>query len=336
MGPLTHPLFEDVQLPFAKRVKISIWSAFAITAFLVTLLMAMYVAINVCFMFGGMRGPEQTLIYLAKTIPWFAGVAFVFVGSTALLVSLSFGHANRPRRISVSEDTFVVETVSSKRHVPFSECLWTMPAMACDGAYFYPPKQKLIVICWSDGKSFGTFACGFSEDAYKLWKSFLTLRKVSFKAPAPITAWLMWLSAGSVGGGLLGSLLGVVAAYLTRQPMWVAAWGFLGFVDGFTWGILGAAVVFSSSEHCRRVKTPRWQRRAVHLIVMPVAGFGLGLKIGLIEGLSGAFVTGALNAALFAFGSWRFESVLRRKVEEDDAFPGERSSASSFTEGLRR
>ena len=93
LGPLRHDLFEDVQLPFRKRLSISMWSAFTLTAFLVALVLAMYVAINVCFMFGGKRGPEQTLLYLAKTIPWFAGFAFVFVGSVALVVSLAVGRS---------------------------------------------------------------------------------------------------------------------------------------------------------------------------------------------------------------------------------------------------
>ena len=321
MGTLRHDLVEDVQLPFRKRLSISMWSAFTLTAFLVALVLAMCVAINVCFMFGGKRGPEQTLLYLAQTIPWFAGFAFVFVGSVALVVSLAVGRSNRPRRIAVSDDTFVVETVSSKRHFPLSECLWTTPAMACDASGFYPPKHKLIVICWSDGKSYGTFACGFSEDAYELWKSFLKLRKVSFKAAIPITSWMLWLIGGSVIGGLLGSLAGLVPTQLMGQPLWVGTWGFLGFIDGFAWGFLGAAIAFSSAEQWKRVKTPLWQRRAALWVVSPIAGFNLGVMIGLLVGLPGALVTGAFNAALFILGSWCFASTVRKKVEEEDAFP---------------
>ena len=321
LGPLRHDLVEDVQLPFRNRLSISMWSAFTFTVFLVVLVVAMFVAINVFFMFGGKRAPDQTLDYLARALPWFAGFSFVFAGLITLPVSLILSSSGRPRRIAVSDDTFVVDTVAVKRSFALSECLWTMPAMACDSSGFYPPRQKLIVVNCSDGRSHAMFACGFSEDTYQLWKTFLTLRKVPFKAAIPITSWMLWLSGGSVGGGLFGSLFGVVPADLMGQPLWVGAWGFLGFIDGFVWGFLGAAVTFSSVEQWRRVKSPRWQRWAVLVIVTPVTGFGLGLMIGLLTGLSGAIVTGALNAAVFVFGSWCFASAVRRKVEVDDAFP---------------
>ena len=314
-------LIEVPQFRFGTTLLISLWSSLVTTVLMVLVVSTCFVAINVFFFLAEGQLFQQFAGKLVKGVPLFAGFSFAFIGVITLPVSLVWGVTKRAKYIAVEGNSFVVETAWSKRRFPLSECLWMTPHLGCDSAGFYPPNWKVIVVGWTDRTSVFHFACGFTENAYESWKSFLTLNAVPFKAQIPINTWLLSVIGGGGIGSVLGVVIGGIAAGITGKPNSITAFGFVGFLDGCVWGISRTMISQSSVELIKRAIAQQWQRWVFNGVVAPLTGFLLGAKIGLLNGVSGAIMTGLVNSVATSLIAWNRASAIRIRLESNEAFP---------------
>lgn len=316
LEPTEEPLIEEIRFG-VQGLLISLWSGFLTTVIVAAIIVIFFLAINILALLAASPQDLDRWMSFLRVIPLFTGITIAFLGLVGFPLALIRGWSIRTRRVSIDDDAFRIESAFSTTRLPFTDCFWSTPELACDSAGFYLPGQRLIVVCSTDARSPMSFACGFTDDSLQMWTNFLLRQGIQFQVSAPFVSSLRWVSFGTVLGGTLGFVSGTVTSVLLGKPIWFTILGLLGILNGCICGWLRVLIKNSSPASLRKgMSKHNWLWA---LGIAPLSGFVIGMKIGILDGLGGGFAAGATNAIAFCWMAWSYSSALRNRSESDEA-----------------
>lgn len=317
----THPLIEELHVGFLKALMLSLWTGLVLTTLLAGMIVSFFLMINLFGLIALNPPPRNGWAGFARAIPLFSGFAFAFVGIFGFPMALIFGWTKRPRRLSIDDEAFKIETAFATTRLPFKDCIWSTPKIAFDVSGCYFPNQRLIVIQSIDAKNVTAVACGFTENDYQAWRAFLSLEGIPFKRPPRFISWLKWVGGGTAAGAAFGLLVGAAISEYVGQPVWIVSLGLMGFVDGGIWGIVRMFIKTAPFESLSRGDFAQGRKWSYFGIVFPLTGFVLGMKCGPRD-LNPALALGTANAIVTALLGWDCANAHRNRL-----------AATSETEG---
>jgi hypothetical protein len=312
-GRLTHQLIEEFQFGCLGSTLLSLWSGLVATAMLTALIVTMFCVINVLTLLAVNPQLGKGLAGFALAIPVFAAFTFAFVSIIGFPLSLILGWTKRPRRLSVEDNVFVAQTSFSTMRLPFKDAVWAIRKLAFDSAGCYFPTQKHIVISSVDPENKASVVCGFTDESFEVWQTFLSLKGIPCAVRTPLISWVKWLGCGAVVGSAFGLLVGAIINPFVGKPIWMVNLGLVGFIDGCFWGFNRANIENKPLEQLGREMAERgttWW--AYYLIVFPITGFLLGMKVVGRGDFSAGLALGTANAIVTTLLGWDC-SVARRK-----------------------
>jgi hypothetical protein len=283
-------LVEVVEIPFWRSVARSVWSGLVMTTGGALVIALLFLVVNLLGIAAGkVPNPEA----LPRRLCLFFLFAWAFTGVVGFPVAMLLAWMWRPRRIELARNELIVSTVTTHRY-PLEGSCWQVMRMACDtsGVYF-PGSPRLVVgvqIPRDSSPQARHFACGFTEEACRLWKGILILKGVPESKSSAGGYLLRRILVNSTVGGIVGSIIGAIGAQLSQEPMWIVAFGLLGWADGFVIAIAQLVVTFST------VTKRGWIRTRMGKVSFALLCTALGAKVGVTVGSDGMALCALINA----------------------------------------
>jgi hypothetical protein len=249
--------------------------------------------------------------HIPRLLLW-VGPGLAVIGVLAVPWAMLNGWEQRPRRIWIEDDAFVVKMAFRTKRLPFDKCYWSLPKPSAEDAGFYLPSYRLIVITTLE-RDRKRIACGYTEETFRTWKAFVRLQGIPFQRRTSLVMWVQWFGGGGVTGSILGLLVGAIATALLGDPAWVMVVGLLGWIDGCFWGGYRLWAEVASPALLRR-----WSSNQIgRSVFSPLLGFAIGLQIARGAAFPIDVSIGLLNAIALGIVGRNCEAKLRERMASD-------------------
>lgn len=310
-------LQEQVDWPFGSGFVRALASALTMSLMIGFGLTVAFLAINVFFALTKQQPFQQHLLKTIQVVPLFFGFGVAFISVVSIPLMLIFNWTMRPNRIDVEGDELVVRSSLRRRRFPVREIVWCVTTHGSDMSGFYWPGHRLIQVTYTAGpQQADAMVCGFTDESFLMWCEFLSLMRAKRHEPIGLRVFSQHMFVGTLCGSILGVCIGKSFDLFLLNPMWIVAWGFLGFLDGVLVGILNAGLEtgFQTKKNWLRQFGKGWQGVAFGA----VTGAALGVKSGIIAGLPGVAVCSSFNAVFCGFLMVHFWKRLTASAKSDE------------------
>lgn len=292
-----HPR-EAVHVGFLEALVRGVRSALIVNTLFALGLFSLFLLLRFAFQFTEMAAGKPFAAPDLKVWSCFLGFSWCFVGIITFPMALGYSLTSRSRSIFVADRQLVQKTTFGSLKIPFEKCIWYNCPKGTEGARMLLWGRALVGVTErQDGRT--SLVCGFTDQTRRLWTGYfgyaLQPREPGFPTGPVLFAGLF----GLIVGGTVGALVGGVLNLATRDPRWLSALIFLGFIDGSLWSLV-VAIVKAARDLNVKSKV-HWNETVIAIGTITGAAH-LGAFAGMLAGFQGAIASGAANALLALIG----------------------------------
>ncbi len=237
----------------------------------------------------------------AKVWLYFLGFSWAFCGIIVFPLIVCWSLTSAKRILCVDDKSLVQKTNFGTLKIPLPECTWYESVRGIEAGRMLFWRRPLLIV-YSRGDARQALACGFSDEARRLWAGYFTLtmhsRIPQLRGLGSVLGCVQGLALGGAGGTALGAILHAA----TGDPYWIVALCMIGFLDGAVWGLTDAAFKAGQMSASIKWRSPVKMDQRLLAVSMICTAAVLGFKLGLLAGIRGGFVCALANAIVGTIG----------------------------------
>jgi len=210
-----------------------------------------------------------------------------------------------PRRITLTQVGMEITTPKSTASTPLEKLQWKDVAPFVNELSMATGLRRGIPVKTPNE----TIVLGHSQDALLHWRAYLTLAKIPIMKPLGCMSAIVATIIGLVLGIAAGMGIGYGVSIATEQPLWVAALGFMGMIDGVAIAVCISTCEFDGANAAKL---------RLHPALLGLTFLALGMQFGSVGGWPGVVLLGGINALVgILVGLYCRMRINAAEVEQD-------------------